>query len=116
VFFGSQCSSPNGAAFGACGASAQRTKKKTSEAEKDQEPLNDAFSDDSDDDQAYTSSDEEGEVYVRGKLGKRRKVAAREELPRGREPVTNPLTWRKGYGVRKLACQTGSKRARTTSE
>jgi hypothetical protein len=71
---------------------AKESKKKTSEAEKDQEPLNDAFSDDSDDDQAYTSSDEEGEVYVKGKLGKRRKVAAREELPRGREPVTNPPT------------------------
>jgi hypothetical protein len=67
-------------------------KKKTSEAEKDQEPLNDAFADDSDDNQAYTSSDEEGKVSVRGKLGKRRKVAARDDLPRGREPVTNLLT------------------------
>jgi hypothetical protein len=49
-------------------------------------------SDDSDDEQAYSSSDEEGEVYIRGKMGKKRKVAAREELPRGREPVSNPLT------------------------
>jgi hypothetical protein len=36
----------------------------------------DAFSDDSDDEQAYSSSDEEGEVYIRGKMGKKRKVAA----------------------------------------
>jgi hypothetical protein len=55
-------------------------------------PIIDAFSDDSDDKQAYSSSDEEGEVYIRGKMGKKRKVAAREELPRGREPVSNPLT------------------------
>jgi hypothetical protein len=55
-------------------------------------PIIDAFSDDSDDEQAYLSSDEEGKVYIRGKMGKKRKVAAREELPRGRELVSNPLT------------------------
>jgi hypothetical protein len=55
-------------------------------------PIIDAFSDDSDNEQAYSSSDEEGEVYIRGKMGKKRKVAAREELPRGREAVSNPLT------------------------
>jgi hypothetical protein len=92
VLSGSQCSGPNSAALAGVEPPPKESKKKTSEAEQDQEPFNDAFSDDSDDDQAYTSSDEEGEVYVRGQLGKRQEAAAREELPRGREPVTNPLT------------------------
>jgi hypothetical protein len=55
-------------------------------------PIIDAFSDDSDDEQSYLSLNEKGEVYIRGKMDKKRKVAAREELPRGRELVANPLT------------------------
>jgi hypothetical protein len=66
--------------------------KKNTEKESLPLPIIDAFSDDSDDEQPYSSSDEEGEVYIRGKMGKKRKVAAREELPRGRELVSNPLT------------------------
>jgi hypothetical protein len=67
-------------------------KAKAAEPEKPPLPIIDAFSDDSDKEQAYSSSEEEGEVYIRGRMGKKRKVAAREELPRGREPVSNPLT------------------------
>jgi hypothetical protein len=66
--------------------------KKNPEKESLPLPIIDAFSDDSDDEQPYSSSDEESEVYIRGNMGKKRKVAAREELPRGREPVSNPLT------------------------
>jgi hypothetical protein len=53
------------------------------------EPIIDASSDDSEDDQAYSSSAEEGKVYVRGKMGKKQNVTAREDLPRGREFVTD---------------------------
>jgi hypothetical protein len=70
----------------------KENQKKNPEKESLPLPIIDAFSDDFDDEQAYSSSDEEGEVYIRGKMGKKRKVAAREELPRGREPVSNPLT------------------------
>jgi hypothetical protein len=66
--------------------------KKNPEKETLPLPIIDAFSDDSDDEHACSSSNEEGEVYIRGKMGKKRKVAAREELPRGCEPVSNPLT------------------------
>jgi hypothetical protein len=69
--------------------------KKNPEKESLPLPIIDAFSDDSDDEQPYSSSDEEGEVYIGGKMGKKRKVAAREELPCGREPVSNPLTLEK---------------------
>jgi hypothetical protein len=39
--------------------------------EKESLPLSiiDAFTDDSDDEQAYSSSDEKGEVYIKGKYG-----------------------------------------------
>jgi hypothetical protein len=67
-------------------------KKKNPEKESLPLPIIDAFSDDSDDEQPYSSSVEEGEVYIRGKMCEKRKVAAREELPHGREPVSNPLT------------------------
>jgi hypothetical protein len=67
-------------------------KAKAVEPEKPPLPIIDTFLDDSDGEQAYSSSEEEGEVYIRGKLGKKRKVAVREDLPRGREPVSNPLT------------------------
>jgi hypothetical protein len=70
----------------------KENQKKNPEKESLPLPIIDAFSDDSDDEHAYSSSDEEGEVYIRGKMGKKRKVVAREELPCGREPVSNPLT------------------------
>jgi hypothetical protein len=70
----------------------KENQKKNLEKESLPLPIIDAFSDDSDDEQAYSSLDEEGEVYIKGKMGKKRKVAVREELPRGREPVSNPLT------------------------
>jgi hypothetical protein len=67
-------------------------KAKTTEPEKPPLPIIDAFSGDSDEEQAYSSSEEEGEVYIKGRMGKKRKVAAREKLPRDREVVSNPLT------------------------
>jgi hypothetical protein len=70
----------------------KENQKKAPEAESLPLPIIDAFSDDFDDEQAYSSSNEEGEVNIRGKMGKKRKIVAREELPRGREPVSNPLT------------------------
>jgi hypothetical protein len=70
----------------------KENQKKNPEKESLPLPIFDAFSDDSDNEQAYSSSDKEGKVYIRGKMGNKRKVAAHEELPRGREPVSNPLT------------------------
>jgi hypothetical protein len=57
---------------------------------------------------------EEGEVYIRGKMGKKRKVAAREELPRGRELVSNPLTLEEEFAAKKLEWLVGGKRVRRT--
>jgi hypothetical protein len=90
----------------------KENQKKKSEEESLSLPIIDAFSDDSDDEHAYLSSDEEGKVYIRGKMGKKRKVAAREKLPRGREPVQTLELWKKRFVAKKLESNVEEKRVR----
>jgi hypothetical protein len=42
-------------------------------------------------DDEYSSSEDEGEVFIRGALNKKKWSAPKEYLPRHREPVVNPL-------------------------
>jgi hypothetical protein len=55
------------------------------------EKLRDAESESEEDDE-YSSSEEEGEVFIRGALNKKKRGAPKEYLPKHREPVVNPLS------------------------
>jgi hypothetical protein len=44
----------------------------------------------SEEDDEYSSSEDEGEVFIRGALNKRKRGAPKEYLPKHREPVINP--------------------------
>jgi hypothetical protein len=46
----------------------------------------------SEDDDEYFSSEDEGEVFIRGALNKKKRGAPKEYLPKHREPVLNPLS------------------------
>jgi hypothetical protein len=46
----------------------------------------------SEDDDEYSSSEDEGEVFIRGALNKKKRGAPKEYLPKHREPVLNPLS------------------------
>jgi hypothetical protein len=46
----------------------------------------------SEEDDEYSSSEDEGEVFIRGALNKRKRGAPKEYLPKHREPVLNPLS------------------------
>jgi hypothetical protein len=43
-------------------------------------------------DDEYSSSEDEGEVFIRGALNKRKRGVPKEYLPKHREPVLNPLS------------------------
>jgi hypothetical protein len=43
-------------------------------------------------DDEYSSSEDEGEVFIQGALNKRKRGAPKEYLPKHREPVINPLS------------------------
>jgi hypothetical protein len=46
----------------------------------------------SEEDDEYSSSEDEGEVFIRGALNKRKRGAPKEYLPKHREPDINPLS------------------------
>jgi predicted aspartyl protease len=46
----------------------------------------------SEDDDEYSSLEDEGEVFIQGALNKKKRSAPKEYLPKHREPVTNPLS------------------------
>jgi hypothetical protein len=46
----------------------------------------------SDKDDEYSSSEDEGEVFIWGALNKKKRGAPKEYLPKHREPVVNPLS------------------------
>jgi hypothetical protein len=46
----------------------------------------------SEDDDEYSSSEDEGEVFIRGALNKKKRGAPKEYLPKHKEPVINPLS------------------------
>jgi hypothetical protein len=46
----------------------------------------------SEDDDEYSSSEDEGEVFIRGALNKKKRGAPKEYLPKHMEPVLNPLS------------------------
>jgi len=46
----------------------------------------------SEEDDEYSSSEDEGEVFIRGALNKKRRGAPKEYLPKHQEPVVKPLT------------------------
>jgi hypothetical protein len=46
----------------------------------------------SEEDDEYSSSEDEGEVFIQGALNKKKRVAPKEYLPKHREPVLNPMS------------------------
>lgn len=46
----------------------------------------------SEEDDEYSSSEDEGEVFIRGAHNKRKRGAPKEYLPKHREPVLTPLS------------------------
>jgi hypothetical protein len=54
----------------------------------------------SEEDDEYSSSEDEGEVFIRGALNKRKRGAPKEYLPKHREPVLGPGPGILAYGLR----------------
>jgi hypothetical protein len=46
----------------------------------------------SDEDDEYSSSEDKGEVFIRGALNRKKRSAPKEYLPKHQEPVVNPLS------------------------